>query len=628
VSLPELFFTERQKHLLSWAEGGPVLAHMEDAETLRITSPPPPGEPRAPHDIAVTGDALLYAQATESFVTFALDGARLDVTRHGLDGTRHGWSTALPTAPRGRWALQDVIETRSAAGGTGFALTVVDEEEKEEGEEEDETEGDTLLLVAEGAGTVSHRPRAAGSLVHWDEGAAVVVLQEDRGPFPPLLHAEPLDSDAARPAVTTEGRWLDGRDGEALVLTDAPNDPRLALWNLRDGSLRHPGADAGPGSVAESGSVSRPGSVSGPGSVAGPGSVSGPGSGLASAPVDNARFIGAGTSSALVIRTYEGTDRAWLLDLASGAAEPLDTPGAGRLLLRVATPRGAGLYCLSTTEGTSYRWIGLDGAVECAPGAVPPDPALTPPTHTYLGTTPALVYEPPGEATAAVIALHGGPESQERDELRWDGLYRELLHHGVLVVGLDYTGSSGYGAAFLRRPWKDWETAFRRDLDACLTALRDRGVTADRTALLGGSFGGSLALLGCVLAEDLAGAVAAAPLTDIRRQAARAAADDARYTAWFSERYDLASPLPRQRTFDPEFLTTTGPKQRVVIVHGENDRVTSFEDSSTLVARARELGLPWSLTADASGHVADDADEARFRHDQVRDALAAVLDLP
>ncbi|MEU9293729.1 prolyl oligopeptidase family serine peptidase [Streptomyces sp. NPDC048266] len=592
MSLPELFFTERQKHLLSWAEGGPVRAHMEDAETLRITSPTPHGEPRAPHDIAVTGDALLYAQASESFVSFALDGDRLDVTHHALDGTRHGWSTALPTAPRGRWALQDVIETRSAAGGTGFALTVVDEQDEEEEEEEGEAEGDTLLLVAEGAGTVSHRPRAAGSLVHWDEGAAVVVLREDRGPFQPLLRAEPLDVDAARPVITTEGRWLDGRDGEALVLTDAPGAPRLALWNLRDGSLRHPDAGPGPG------------------------------------PVDDARFIGAGTSSALVVRTYEGTDRAWLLDLASGAAEPLDTPGAGRLLLRVATPRGAGLYGLSTTEGTSYRWISPDGAVECAPGAVPPDPALSPPTHTYLGTTPALVYEPPGETTAAVIALHGGPESQERDELRWDGLYRELLHRGVLVVGLDYTGSSGYGDAFLRRPWKDWETAFGRDLDACLTALRDRGVTADRTALLGGSFGGSLALLGCVLAEDLAGAVAAAPLTDIRRQAARAAADDARYAAWFSERYDLASPLARQRTFDPEHLTTAGPKQRVVIVHGENDQVTSFQDSSALVARARELGLPWSLTADASGHVPDDADEARFRHDQVRDALAAVLDLP
>ncbi|MBX9424302.1 S9 family peptidase [Streptomyces lateritius] len=616
MSLPELFFTERQKHLLSWVEGGPVLAHVEDAETLRITSPTPHGETRTPHDIAVTGDALLYAQASESFVSFALDGDRLDVTHHALDGTRHGWSTALPTAPRGRWALQDVIATRSATGGTGFALTVVDEDEDEE---EGEAEGDTLLLVAEGAGTVSHRPRAIGTLVHWDEGAAVVVLREDRGPFQPQLHAEPLD-DPARPVVTTEGRWLDGRDGKALVLTDAPGAPRLALWNLRDGSLRHPDAEAGP----EAGPG--PEAVSGPDGSSGPGV--GPGSGAASGPVDDARFIGAGTSSALVVRTYEGTDRAWLLDLASGAAEPLDTPGAGRLLLRAATPRGAGLYGLSTTEGTSYRWIGPDGTVECAPGAVPPDPALTPPAHTYLGSTPALVYEPPGGTTAAVIALHGGPESQERDELRWDGLYRELLHRGVLVVGLDYTGSSGHGDAFLRRPWKDWETAFRRDLDACLTALRDRGVTADRTALLGGSFGGSLALLGCVLAEDLAGAVAAAPLTDIRRQAARAAADDARYTAWFSERYDLASPLARQRTFDPEHLTTAGPKQRVVIVHGENDRVTSFEDSSTLVARARELGLPWSLTADASGHVPDDADEARFRHDQVRDALAAVLDLP
>ncbi len=143
-----------------------------------------------------------------------------------------------------------------------------------------------------------------------------------------------------------------------------------------------------------------------------------------------------------------------------------------------------------------------------------------------------------------------------------------------------------------------------------------------------GSFGGSLALLGCVLAKDLAGAVASAPLTDIRRQAARAAAEDERYAEWFALRYDLVSPLPRERVFDPEYLAATGPGQRVVVVHGRNDPVASFEDSHILAARAQERGLPWTLVSDESGHVPEDADEARFRYEQVWEALVAVLELP
>ncbi|MFI8265029.1 alpha/beta hydrolase family protein [Streptomyces sp. NPDC085665] len=586
MSLPEGLFEERQKHLLGW-EDGPVLAHVEDGGTLRVTFPSRNGVPRAPRGIEVSGDALLHSPTSNAFVSFTLDGDRLAVTRHVLDGELRVWSTGLPAAPRGSWTLHDVIETESAAYGTGYVLTLADEDGEDEGSGEGEP---TLLRVAEGAEPIVHRPRTAGRAVHWDDDSAVVLLQEDRGPLQPLLHAEPLGDRAAPHVPAAEGRWLDSRGGVALVLTDAPDAPRLALWNPRAATLRH--LDTGPGSVADG------------------------------------RFTGDDTSCALVVSTDEGTDRLDLVNLDSGDSRPLETPGAGRLLIRVASPRGTGLYGLSTAGGTSYWWIGPDATVRWAPGAVPPDPALNRPEHTYFAQTPALVHKPPCTATAAVIALHGGPESQERDELRWDGLYRELLHQGVLVISLNYTGSSGYGADFLRRPWKDWAASFRLDLDACLGALRDMGVGPGRTALLGGSFGGSLALLGCVIEKDLAGAVASAPLTDIRKQAARAAVDDGRYAEWFALRYDLASPLPHERVFDPDHLAATGPKQRVVVIHGRNDRVTSFEDSGTVVARARERGLPWTLVSDESGHVPEAADEARFRYERVRDGLAAVLITP
>ncbi|KOG45727.1 hypothetical protein ADK75_30195 [Streptomyces virginiae] len=585
MSLPERFFEERQKHLLG-REDGPVLAHVEEGSTLRVVFPPRNGMPGARLDIEVTGDALIHSPTVDSFVSFTIVDDRLKVTRHALDGTEHVWSTSLPTPPRDGWTLQDVIETQSAACGAGYVLTLTDGIDSVEMDGTG-AGGTVLLRVAEESDPVVHCPSAAGQVVHWDEDGAFVVLQEDRVPIQPLLRMELLNDSPAPPSPAVEGRWLDGRRGLSLVLTDAPTDPRLALWNPCEATLQHLGP--GPGAVG------------------------------------NGRFADSGSTSALVVSTHRGTDHITLLDLGSGELRPLETPDAGRLLLRVTSHLGTGLYGFSTAGGTSYWWITPDGTVRSTPGAIPPDPALTCPDHTYFVETPALVYRPPGRPTAAVIALHGGPESQERDELRWDGLYRELMHQGVLVVGLNYTGSSGYGPEFLRRPWKNWEASFRRDLNSCLDELRKSGIGPERTALLGGSFGGSLALLGCVLVRDLAGAVASAPLTDIRGQAARAAAQDERYSQWFALRYEIDSPLPHERLFVPEHLSVTEPKQRILLLHGKNDPATSFEDSSTIVTLARNRGLPWTLIADESRHVPESKDETRFRYEQVRDALAIVL---
>ncbi|MGI5466399.1 alpha/beta hydrolase family protein [Streptomyces sp. CA-132043] len=305
--------------------------------------------------------------------------------------------------------------------------------------------------------------------------------------------------------------------------------------------------------------------------------------------------------------------------------------------MRTTAPHGIGLHGLSTTGGTRTWWIGPDGDAQQSPGAVPPDPDLPPITHTWLGThtspgaVPALIHSPPARPTArptsAVISLHGGPESLERDELRWDGLYRHLLHEGALVIALNYTGSTGYGAEHLRAPWLRWSESFAADLASCLALARERGVPPHRTALLGGSFGGSLALLGCVLEPSLAGAVAAAPMTDIVRQAARAGEASPHYTAWFAERYSLSAATPAEHVFDPAHLTTTTPRQRITILHGENDEVTSYQDSAALVARALAKKLPWTLLSDDSGHTPDTAATARLRHDRTLRSLRETLAL-
>ncbi|MEU0166923.1 alpha/beta fold hydrolase [Streptomyces iakyrus] len=223
--------------------------------------------------------------------------------------------------------------------------------------------------------------------------------------------------------------------------------------------------------------------------------------------------------------------------------------------------------------------------------------------------------------------LHGGPESLERDELRWDGLYRELLEAGVAVIGLNYCGSTGYGPLHTQRAWKTWTTAFQEDVESCIAAAAEWGVRPADIALLGGSFGGALALLGCVLRQDLAGAVASAPLIDIRRHAEQASAADPSYQDWFGARFELAdSAAPAQRVFDPEYLSATAPGQRVFLVHGSEDEVTQWQHSKRAADEAIRKELPWTLVTEAgAGHVPADIEEAKHRYHNIHSALLQVL---
>ncbi|MFI9029546.1 alpha/beta hydrolase family protein [Streptomyces sp. NPDC053560] len=556
--------------------------------------------------IALDGDAALYTQADEAFTCFHLDPPSLTVEEHHLDGKEDAWQVALPDGASS-WTLTDVLAARTETGSTCYLLTV-----------QDADEAVLLIRAARGAAVRVHSPLNPGEVVHWADAADVVVLREDQGPWPPLLHAEPF-STTVRPFSTTGARgttingsphratWLDGTAHQALIAGNVPEKPSLAVWDLVSGGLRD----------------------------------------LGHAPVSDARFFLDTPDHALLITTRQGIDRAHRLDLTRNAVTEIPTPGSGRLQMRTTAPHGIGLHGLSTTGGTRTWWIGPDGDAQQCPGAVPPDPDLPPITHTWLGThtspdthtlpgaVPALIHNPPAHPTSpptshptsAVISLHGGPESLERDELRWDGLYRHLLHDDTLVIALNYTGSTGYGAEHLRAPWRRWSKSFAADLASCLALTRERGIPPHRTALLGGSFGGSLALLGCVLEPSLAGAVASAPMADIVRQAARAGEASPHYPAWFAERYSLTAATPAERAFDPAHLTTTTPRQRITILHGENDEVTSYQDSAALVARALAKKLPWTLLSDASGHTPDTAATARLRHDRTLQSLRETLAL-
>lgn len=107
---------------------------------------------------------------------------------------------------------------------------------------------------------------------------------------------------------------------------------------------------------------------------------------------------------------------------------------------------------------------------------------------------PTLVATRSGSdrADCLVVSLHGGPDSHELDDLRYGGIYRELLDRRTDVAIVNYPGSTGLGEAFQRSAWKAWAAA-GEDVRAAVRTLQEAGQYCE-TVILGVSFGAWIAL--------------------------------------------------------------------------------------------------------------------------------------
>ena len=111
-------------------------------------------------------------------------------------------------------------------------------------------------------------------------------------------------------------------------------------------------------------------------------------------------------------------------------------------------------------------------------------------------TIEGWVYLPedhvPGRKLPTVLSIHGGPEWM------YGGYFLPEFHvlpaFGYAVIAANPTGSTGYGRAFMNGVRGDWNGRPARELMAVLDYAEAEGWTdLDRTAVMGGSYGGHLA---------------------------------------------------------------------------------------------------------------------------------------
>lgn len=224
-----------------------------------------------------------------------------------------------------------------------------------------------------------------------------------------------------------------------------------------------------------------------------------------------------------------------------------------------AVARQAGLQV-----GTWWRYQGRHRA---GVGSVRSDIRVVAAGHRDL----PVVHVSAQAARTLMVALHGGPDSHEWDDVRYGGSYRQLSDAGIDILILNYPGSRGFGEPLQQSAWQNWTDCIER----CSKVVDDyrRRWRYERILLMGVSFG---AWIAARLAPfvDAAGVVALSPILQLESHLRSHARMDPEFARWAGDRF--GSDLRHARTGDDGVRRCDIP---LIAIVPEHDEVVRPEDA-------------------------------------------------
>jgi dipeptidyl aminopeptidase/acylaminoacyl peptidase len=233
---------------------------------------------------------------------------------------------------------------------------------------------------------------------------------------------------------------------------------------------------------------------------------------------------------------------------------------------------------------------------------------------------PAFLYRPqnvdPNRPQAAVIQLHGGPDSQTRP--RFDPTIQHLVDQGITVITPNVRGSTGYGQSYLDADNGVNRTAAVSDVKAAADFLTLAGIDSTHIALMGHSYGGYLAL---------------AALATYPEQKWAAAVDQSGPTNLESTLDNLNDPYRAEFGTDPQLLKQLSPLSHVdqieaplLIIHGQNDSQVSISESEQMVSALQGRGKEVEYQVlPQEGHIIRNAETKLKTHEAISDFLISHL---
>ncbi|WP_041054464.1 S9 family peptidase [Jeotgalibacillus campisalis] len=181
------------------------------------------------------------------------------------------------------------------------------------------------------------------------------------------------------------------------------------------------------------------------------------------------------------------------VDFPASVIEGFSISDAGNLYMNARTAtRPSNLYQRKDGRWQSLTQYGVPGVKE--EELIEPD-VLTYPSYDGLQIE-AQFFRAKEEVSNGHVILwpHGGPQAAERATFR--SLFQFLVHRGYSIFAPNFRGSTGYGLAFTKMVEGDWGHGPRLDNIQGLEYLIEQGIAhRDRILLMGGSYGGYMALL-------------------------------------------------------------------------------------------------------------------------------------
>jgi dipeptidyl aminopeptidase/acylaminoacyl peptidase len=342
----------------------------------------------------------------------------------------------------------------------------------------------------------------------------------------------------------------------------------------------------------------------------------------ASIPWDVREFSLSRNRDLIAFATNEhGFSRLYLMDTATFAYRPVQCLPRGIISnlkfhssgvflgMTVATPNQPDdAYALNLRDFSLIRWTKSNST---SPGAQPIDePVIIHyPTFDSINGKPRLIpcieYKPIGKKPPypVLISIHGGPESQFWPSFKPD-LRFQVNELGIAVLAPNVRGSGGYG-----KTWLTLDNGYQRedavrDIGALLDWIaRQPDLDARRVAVMGGSYGGYMAIASLVKYNDrLAAGIDCYGISNFvtflkhtapyRRDARRAEYGDERDLVMRKFLLEISPLSHADRITRP-----------LLIIQGANDaRVPISESRQIADAVRKNRGDVWFLIAGDEGH--------------------------
>ena len=225
--------------------------------------------------------------------------------------------------------------------------------------------------------------------------------------------------------------------------------------------------------------------------------------------------------SATWTANVDGSTDIYLRDLASGKTTSLPLPkgvnglggsesaftrdGSRLLYYHNGATSPNDVWVFSLAEGKSQQ------ITNSLVGGVRPEDMVEPflvhyPSRDGKWTISAFVYVPYNMArsgqNAAVVYVHGGPTSQTVNS--FSRIIQHMVNQGYMVIAPNYRGSTGYGKEFQQANLFDMGGGDLQDVIAAAEWIKQTGyLDPKKIALMGGSYGGYMTMMGVTKAPDV-----------------------------------------------------------------------------------------------------------------------------